>query len=70
LRRGEIELEIGEEGGVIFGVFEDEAFVDATVVDVVVATWLVFFEGVFAGHWFNYIIVFLRDLRGDSLKVG
>lgn len=50
----EIELKIGEESGVVFGVFENEALVDATVVEVVVATWLVLFERIFAGHYFEY----------------
>ena len=50
---GEIELEVGEESGVIFLVFEDETFVDTAIVEVVVATRLVFFEGIFTRHKLN-----------------
>lgn len=46
----EIKLEVGEESGVVLGVFEDETLVDPTVVEVVGATSSVFFERIFAGH--------------------
>jgi len=47
---GEVEAEEGEEGFVVFGGLEDGVLVYATIVDVVVATWMILLDGVFGGH--------------------
>ena len=46
----EIELEIGEKSFVILVGFEDSAFCDTAIIEMVVAIGLVFFDGIFAGH--------------------
>ena len=47
-----IEFEIRKKGGVIFVIFENDSFVYAAIVDVVVTASDIFFDDIFTGHYF------------------
>jgi hypothetical protein len=47
-----IEFEIRKKGGEVFAVFENDSFVYAAIVDVVVTTSDILFDDIFTGHYF------------------